>query len=85
MHATEKLRSLRGHAVALGLLGAAVAALVFPRPVEREVAVASASAYLSAPADVASLSADGRRWTVTAGSERATLDAETGELLEIEF
>ncbi|MEM6291568.1 MAG: hypothetical protein AAGA54_09895 [Myxococcota bacterium] len=85
MGATDTLRSLRRLAVVLGLLGAAVAAIVVPSPVDRDVAVARASEYLDAPVDVASLSVDGRRWTVEAGSERAVLDAETGELLEIEF
>lgn len=73
------------YAASLGVLGATLVAVVCPTPMDRDDAVAHAAAYLDQEVDAASLSVDGRTWTVTAGHERATVDAQTGELLEIEF
>lgn len=85
MSVTNMKRTGRRCAVCLGLLGATLVWLVCPTPMERDDAVAHAQAFLDAQADVASLSPDGRTWTVSAGNEKATLDAQTGELIEIEF
>jgi len=77
----------RGHVVALvlGLLGGALDWAVAPSPMDRDDAVAQAQPFLDTKAEVASLSLDGTTWTITADGERAVLDSETGELLEVEF
>ncbi len=85
MSVTKMKRIGHLYAGCLGMLGATLVWLVCPVPMDREAAVAEAQPYLDDDADVASLSIDGRTWTVTAGDERAVLDAQTGELLEIEF
>lgn len=73
------------YAASLGVLGATLVAVLCPTPMDRDEAVAHAADFLDEEVDKASLSLDGRRWTVTAGDEVATVDAQTGELLEIEF
>jgi hypothetical protein len=72
------------HAVGVGLLGATLVWLVCPTPMDRVDAVAHASAHLQTDVDSTSLSLDGRRWTVIAGNRRVVLDAQTGELLELD-
>ena len=69
----------------LGLLGAGVVALVCPNPIARDVAMDEAAPYLSEAPETASLSVRGDTWTVAAGDEEVTLDAQTGELIEISF
>ena len=85
MSVTNMKRTGRRCAVCLGLLGATLVYFVCPTPMERDDAVAHAQPFLDAEADVASLSLDGRTWTVSAGDEKATIDAQTGELVELEF
>ena len=85
MSVTNLKRAGRLYAVCLGLFGATLVAVFCPTPMERDEAVAHASEFLDAEVESASLSLDGRRWTLKAGHERATLDAQTGELLEIDF
>lgn len=85
MSATIAKREGQLYAASLGLLGAALVALVCPTPMERDEAVQHASEYLDEDVESASLSLDGRTWTVSTGDESATLDAQTGELIEIEF
>lgn len=78
-------RSGRLYAVGLGLLGATFVAVLCPTPMERDEAVTYASEFLDDDVDSTSLSLDGRTWTVSAGDQHATVDAQTGELIEIEF
>lgn len=85
MDVTKMKRSGRLYAICLGLLGATFVAVLCPTPMERDEAVAHASEFLDAEVESASLSLDGRTWTLQAGPERATVDAQTGELIEIEF
>ena len=85
MSVTNMKRTGRRCAVCLGLLGATLVWLVCPTPMDRNDAVAHAQGFLDAEAEAASLSLDGRTWTVSAGDEKATIDAQTGELLEVEF
>ncbi len=85
MSVTNLKRIGRLYAVCLGLFGASLVAVLCPTPMERGEAVAHASEFLNAEVESASLSLDGRTWTLQAGQERATLDAQTGELIEIEF
>ncbi len=72
------------YAVCLGLLGATLVWLACPTPMDRDDATTRASVHLRADVDSTSLSLDGRRWTVTAGDRRVVLDAQTGELLELD-
>ena len=85
MDVTKMKRSGRWYAICLGLLGAAFVAVLCPTPMERDEAVAHASEFLDAEVDSASLGLDGRTWTVQAGAERAIVDAQTGELIEMQF
>ncbi len=53
---------------------------------DRDEAVRHAAEFLDDdPVESTSLSLDGRTWTVVTHDESATLDAQTGELIEIEF
>ncbi len=85
MSATITKREGQLYAAGLGLLGAALVALFCPTPMERDEAVQHASEFLDDEVESASLSLDGRRWTLSTGDESATVDAQTGELIEIEF
>ncbi len=85
MSVTDLKRRSRRYAICLGLLGATFVAVLCPTPMERDEAVAHASEFLDTEVDSTSLSLDGRTWTVSAGDQRATVDAQTGELLELEF
>lgn len=73
------------HAVILGLLGAGIVALTCPTPIDRDTAIEEAAAYLDETPATASLSIRGDTWTVAAGDEEVTLDAQTGELIEVSF
>ena len=85
MSVTDLKRRGRRYAICLGLMGATFVAVVCPTPMERDEAVAHASEFLDAEVDSASLSLDGRTWTVNAGDEHATVDAQTGDLIEIGY
>ncbi len=85
MDVTAKLARARRLAVGLGLAGAMLVWAAAPSHIDSDVAVASAQDYLDHEADHATLSRDGRTWTVSADGEQVILDAQTGEPLEFVF
>jgi hypothetical protein len=54
-----------------------------PQRLDDDQALAEATSYLSSPPMSAEI--DAERWVVSNGTEKAWLDARTGELVEIEF
>lgn len=84
MGVTKKTRSSDRVAVSLGLLGAALVWLVCPSPIDRDDAKERAAHHLPGPVQSASLSLDGRRWTVCAAASCAVLDGQTGDLLRLD-
>ena len=85
MAVTNDLARGRRHAVGLGLLGALLVSLLSPTHIDGREAVASAEVFLDHRAEDASLSDDGRTWTVSSRGEQVMIDAQTGDAVEFVF
>ncbi len=77
----------RRWAIGIGFLGAvfALSQTAGAGTVSERQARAEAAVFLEASPQSADLDPEGAHWVVQSEQERATIDAKTGELVEIEF